>query len=369
MNIAILQENLLKALTRTGRIVSQKTQLPIMQNVLLAAEESRLRIVATNMETTEVVWAGAKVEKEGGICVSSRLLTDLVMSLPQDTIHLVAKEGSLHIRCSGVNATIPGVPSSEFPPVSSLKKKTGMKLGKEMFLDALTGVLFAAATDEGRPLLTGVKITTQDGAALFAATDGYRLSMKKITMGKFGDLNLVIPARALSEVVKVSQEEKEVSSVEMLETQEGQLVFMVGDTEIHTRPIAGEYPNIEKIVPTRHNTRVLVDKTSLLHAVKSASIFARDNANILRLHIENQKMIVSANTPQVGENHVEVEAKVDGEGGDIAFNSRFLLEFLNGFAGEELLFEMTGSLNSGVFRPVKDDSYLHIIMPVRVSSG
>ncbi len=116
----------------------------------------------------------------------------------------------------------------------------------------------------------------------------------------------------------------------------------------------------------RHNTRVLVDKTSLLHAVKSASIFARDNANILRLHIENQKMTVSANTPQVGENHVEVEAKVDGEGGDIAFNSRFLLEFLNGFAGEELLFEMTGSLNSGVFRPAGDNSYLHIIMPVRV---
>lgn len=366
MNVAILQENLLKALTRTGRIVAQKTQLPIMQNVLLATDDSRLKIVTTNMETTEVVRAGAKVEKDGGICVSSRLLTDLVMSLPQDTIHMVAKEGSLHIRCNGVNATIPGVPSSEFPPASSLKKKTGMKMEKSTFLDALTGVLFAAATDEGRPLLTGVKITTQDGEALFAATDGYRLSMKKIKLGKLAGLNFVIPARALSEVVKVSQEEKEVSVVEMIETEEGQLVFSVGDTDIHTRPIAGDYPNIEKIVPTRHNTRVLVDKMSLTRAVKSASIFARENANILRLHIENQKMIVSANTPQVGENHVEVEAKVDGDGGDIAFNCRFLLEFLNGFAGEELLFEMTGSLNSGVFRPVKDDSYLHIIMPVRV---
>ncbi len=366
MNISILQENLLKALTRTGRIVSQKTQLPIMQNVLLVSEESRLRIAATNMEMTEVVWAGAKIEKEGGICVSSRLLTDLVMSLSAETIQMVAKEGSLHVRSHSVNATIPGIAASEFPPISVVKKKTGMKLDKATLLDALTGVLFAAATDEGRPLLTGVKITKQDDGALFAATDGYRLSIKKIKSEKLGDLNLVIPARALLEVVKVSQEEKDAGHVEMVQADEGQLVFTVGDTEIHTRPIAGEYPDIEKIVPTRHNTRVLVDKTSLLHAVKSASIFARDNANILRLHIENQKMIVSANTPQVGENHVEVEAKVDGEGGDIAFNSRFLLEFLNGFAGEELLFEMTGSLNSGVFRPVKDDSYLHIIMPVRV---
>jgi DNA polymerase-3 subunit beta len=366
MNISILQENLLKALTRTGRIVSQKAQLPIMQNVLLATEDSRLRVVATNLETTEVVWVGAKVEKGGGICVSSRLLTDLVMSIPQDTVHMVAKEGTLHVRVAGVNATIPGVAAAEFPPVSLLKKKTRMKLDKATLLDALTGVLFAAATDEGRPLLTGVKITGEDGGTLFAATDGYRLSIKKIQSAALGDLNLVIPARALSEVVKVSQEEKEVDSVEMAQTEEGQLVFTVGDTEIHTRPIAGEYPNIEKIVPTRHNTRVMVDTVSLLRAVKSASIFARDNANILRLHIENQTMIVSANTPQVGENHVEIEAKVDGDGGDIAFNSRFLLEFLNGFAGEELLFEMTGSLNSGVFRPVKDDSYLHIIMPVRV---
>ncbi len=339
-----------------------------MQNVLLTAGESRLRVVATNMETTEVVWAGAKVERDGGICVSSRLLTDLVMSLPQGTIQMVAKEGSLHVRCNGVNATLPGVDASEFPPFSTIKKKSGMEMDKSSLLDALTGVLFAAATDEGRPLLTGVKISKQEGGALFAATDGYRLSIKKIKLEKLGDLNLVIPARALSEVVKVSQEEKEVRSVEIAQTDEGQLVFTVGETEIHTRPIAGEYPNIEKIIPARHNTRVLVDKTSLLHAVKSASIFARDNANILRLHIENQKMVVSANTPQVGENHVEVEARVDGEGGDIAFNGRFLLEFLNGFVGEELLFEMTGSLNSGVFRPVKDDSYLHIIMPVRVAA-
>lgn len=368
MNISILQENLLKALARAGRIVSPKAQLPIMQNVLLTTEDARLKIVATNMETTEAVWVGAKIESEGGICVSSRLLTDLVMSLPQDAIQMVAKEGSLHVRCHGVNATIPGVAASEFPPVSILKKKEGSKLDKNVFLDALTGVLFAAATDEGRPLLTGVRISKQDGGAIFAATDGYRLSIKKISSTTLGDLSLVIPARALSEVMKVSQEEKDVATVEMAQTQEGQLVFRVGDTEIHTRPIAGEYPNIEKIVPTRHNTRVLVDKMSLLRAVKSASIFARDNANILRLHIENQKITVSANTPQVGENHVEVDAKVDGEGGDIAFNSRFLLEFLNGFVEEELLFEMTGSLNSGVFRPVKDDSYLHIIMPVRVAS-
>ncbi|KKW10666.1 MAG: polymerase III subunit beta, DNA polymerase III subunit beta protein [Microgenomates group bacterium GW2011_GWC1_49_7] len=368
MNVSILQENLLKALSRTGRVVSPKAQLPIMQNVLLAAGESRLRIVATNLETTEVVSVGAKVEKDGGICVSSRLLTDLVISLPQETVHLTAKEGALHIRAAGVNATIPGVPASEFPPVSAADGKKGVSLEKATLLDALVGVLFAAATDEGRPILTGIKVAKKGGAVVFAATDGYRLSVKHLTLSLVGDLDLVVPARALGEVFKVSQEEKDAGSVDMRQTGEGQLIFTIGDTEIHTRAIAGEYPNFEKIIPATHTTRVLVDKTSLLHAVKSAAVFARDSANILRFHIENQLLVVSANTPQVGENHVEVEAKVDGEGGDIAFNSRFLLEFLSGFTGDELLFEMTGSLNPGVFKPVKDDSYTHIIMPVRVTS-
>ena len=368
MNVSILQENLLRVLTRTGRIVSPKAQLPIMQNILLLAEGSRFSVTATSLEITEVAAAPAKVEKDGGICVSSRLLTDLVVSLPQETVQMVAKEGSLHVRSRGVNATIPGVPAGEFPPTAPAPKKAGMKLEKQALLAALSGVLFAAATDEGRPLLTGIKLVKKDGGVTVAATDGYRLSLKHLTIAAPGDLDIVVPARALAEVVKVSGEEKDAAHIDMVQSEAGQLIFMVGESEIHTRAIAGEYPNIEKIIPKTHNTRVLVDAGSLTRAVKSAAVFARDNANILRLHIENQLLVVSANTPQVGENHVEVEAKIDGEGGDIAFNSRFLLEFLNGFVGDEVLFEMTGSLNPGVFKMPKDESYRHIIMPVRVTA-
>lgn len=368
MNVSILQENLLRALTRTGRIVLAKAQLPIMQNVLLEVSGAQFRIVSTNLEMTEVAVVGAKVEKDGGICVSSRLFTDLVVSLPTETVQLVAKEGSLHVRCGKVSATIPGLSPTEFPPVAETKKQSGVKLEKGALVSALGGVLFAAATDEGRPLLTGVKITKRDGLTSFTATDGYRLSVKHLELPGAGDLDVVVPARALAEVVKVSLEEKDVDKVDMITTPDGQLVFTIGDNEIHTRVIAGEYPNIEKIIPKTHTTRVLVDAMSFMRAVKSAAVFARDNANILRLHIENQSLVVSANTPQVGENHVEVEAKVDGDGGDIAFNSRFLIEFLSGYTGEDLLFEMTGSLNPGVFKMSKDQSYLHIIMPVRVAS-
>lgn len=366
MNVTILQENLLKALSRTTRVLTAKAQLPILQNVLLITEEGGLRVTATNLETTETVRVGAKVEKEGGLCVPGRTLTELVISLSQEPVHLVVQEGGLHVASGGSRAVIAGVAASEFPPIQNPAKTKRTKTKKDVLIRALDRVLFAAATDEGRPLLTGVKMITQGEATMVVATDGYRLSLQKITQPLVERLDAVIPARALTEVLKVCIEEKNLDETGLSLTDEGQLYVVVGDTEITTRLIAGEYPNFEKIIPKSFTTRVLVDKQSLARAVKSAAIFARDSANIIRFHIENQSIIVSANAPQVGENSVEVDAKVDGEGGDMALNSRFLLDFFANFNEEELIFEMTGSLNPGVFRPVKDESFLHLIMPVRV---
>ena len=369
MIVSVLQENLLKALSRTGRIVPVKPQLPIVQNVLVQAEKDRLRIVSTNLETTEIVYVGAKIEREGGVCVSSRLLLEFVSSLPQSTVKMIVKEGSLTVQCGGFRATIPGIAPTEFPPVAGHSKKNEVIIEKKEIIGAIERVLFSAATDEGRPLLAGVRIMQKQGETTLAATDGYRLSVKKITLTTKEDLDLLVPARALGEVVKVCTEDKSSKTISFIRSQDGQASFLVGDTEIMTRLIDGEYPNFEKIIPTKHNTRILLDKEALEKAVRSASVFARDNANIIRFHVENQTLTISANTPQVGEDEVDVDAKVDGEGGDIAFNSRFLTEFLSNYPENELLFEMTGALNPGVFRPTKDDSYLHIIMPVRVASG
>ena len=366
MIINILQENLVRALNKAARVVPIKPQLPIIQNVLLTTEEGRLKIIATNLEITEIVFVGAKIEKEGGICVSSRLLLEFVSSLPQAPVRLETTEGSLIVQSGGFRATIPGSPAEEFPSVLATKTKTGLTIDKEEILEATLRVVFSAATDEGRPILTGVRIQKKENETTFAATDGYRLSVKRIALKTKEPLDMLLPARALGEVIRGCQEDKAVKTINIIMAGDGQASFVVGDTEIRTRLIDGEYPEFEKIIPTKHNTRVLLDKTTFEKAVKAAAIFARDNANIIRLHVENQTVTVSANTPQVGEDQIDIDAKVDGEGGDMAFNSRFLLEFLSNFSEEELLFEMTGSLNPGVFKPVKDDSYLHIIMPVRV---
>ncbi len=369
MIVSLLQENLLRALTATSRILTTKAQLPVLQNVLLSTGEGQLRMTTTNLETTESVWVGAKIDKEGSLCVPARLFTELAMTLPQDTVKLSAKEGGLIVACGAVSASIPGMPAGEFPQPPEQRKIKAATLPKRDLCSALSLVLFAAATDEGRPLLTGVKIRSEEDGVLFAATDGYRLSVKRMKIKLHQDVDMVVPARALGEVVKLSQEEKEDDGLSLSRADEGQLVFRVGDTEVATRLIDGEYPGFEKIVPKSFATRVHLEKEPFFRAVKSAAIFARDNANIVRFSIERQSVLVSAATAQLGENRVKLDAEIDGEGGEIAFNSRFLLDFLNNFPETELLFEMTGSLNPGLFRPVKDESFLHIIMPIRTSSG
>ncbi len=368
MNIKLLQENLQKALTHVTRIVPTKPQLPVLQNIRLTATKDGLELTGTNMETTETVWVGGKVEKEGAICVSARVLFEFVATLPPETIHLCVKEERLFVSSAGFEAELPTIAATEFPPVPQLSLKDAGSINKSALISTLSNVLFAAATDEGRPMLTGVKVIDEGEKTLFVATDGYRLSLHRMAFSAKNLSQAIIPAKALAEVVKLSGEEKTSEDIRVGPAGDNQVGFVVGETTLLTRLLEGEYPNFERIIPKTFTTRALIEKEGLLRAVRSAAIFARDNANIVRLNLDKQKIVVSANAAQVGKNSIELQAKIDGDGGEIAFNSRFLLDFLSNYQEEEFIFEMTGSLNSGLFKPAKDDSYLHIIMPVRVTS-
>lgn len=367
MNTQILQENLMRALTRVGRVVSPRPQLPILQNIKLKATKDGIEMIATNMETTISLWAGGKTQKEGEACVPARLLTEFVATLPQATVTLSLEDGSLTASCGTYRATIPTAPVAEFPQTPTFEEKTSVKTDKKIFVDAVSSVLFAAASDEGRPILTGIKVKKDEEGILLAATDGYRLSVRHVRAALALEEGVVIPAKALSEVIKMCQEEKDDQDLTVSNLQDKQVGFKIGETALFTRLLSGEYPAFERIIPKNFTTRTLVEKDALLHAAKSAAIFARDNANIIKLNFSKQKITVSANAPQTGENVVGVDAKIDGDGGEIAFNARFLIEYLSSATDEEVLFEMTGALNPGVFKSPKDEGHLHIIMPVRIS--
>jgi len=374
MKIQVLQENLIKALNIAGRSISSKAQLPVLANFLLATEKNRLKVAATNLEMGVIIWLGAKIEKDGSITLPSRIFQELVSSLPAEKIDLEVKENTANLNCGSFKASFNGISANEFPLLPESEKKI-FSFPSEIFSQVINQVAFASATDEGRPILTGVLLKIDGKTLSWVATDGYRLSVKKIetkeTLKEENLKSLVIPAKTLIEVSRIiaDQSKQESVLVEMGLTKDGnQVIFLFPEIELSTRLLEGEFPDYEKIIPKDFSTKVTLDKGELIRAVKIASIFARDSANIVKFKFQEGKLTISANSPQVGENQSEVEAKIEGEGGEIAFNFRFLLDFLNSVVSEEIIFEMSGSLNPGVFRIKDDPDFLHIIMPVRLQS-
>jgi len=372
MKVSILQENLSKGLNIVNRFILPRAQLPILNNFLIKTEQGRLKLSATNLETGINLWLGAKVEKEGEICVPAKNLTEYISLIPPQKINLEVEKNFLKITSESYQANFISLAASEFPLIPTLKKKPEISLNNKDLALAISQVAFAAAQDEGRPALTGVLFKIKKDRLILAATDGFRLSVKEISGLKSGEegklqKELIIPARALIEVGKIISEAGEENNLGLTITPESnQIIFSTSEVEIISRLIEGKFPDFEKIIPEKSKTQVTIETEGLLQAVRAASIFAREAANIINFEIKGSKLEVSSNNPQLGENKVTLEAKTEGEGGKIAFNSRYLLDFLNSVKSDLVSFEMTTSLNPGIFKPTNDKSYLHIIMPIRI---
>jgi len=373
MKVLTLQENLNKGLSLASRIVSPKAELPALSNILIATDKGRLKLSATNLETGINYWLGAKIEKEGAISVPAKTLTEFISLLPPEKVQLEAKENNLSISSGSYSASLVGLSASEFPVVPTLKEEETFSFSSEELLKGISQTVFAASQDEGRLALTGVLFQIKEEDLVLVATDGYRLSFRKMKAGKNlkkvkeFQKGLIIPAKVLREVEKIigsSQQKEEIGLA--ITSSSNQIIFVTPEIEIVSRLVEGNFPEFEKIIPEKWTTRVILERESFLRAIRTASIFARESANIVKFKIQNSKLKISANAPQVGDNLVELEAKQEGEENSIAFNSRFVLDFLNSINTNEVFFEMTTPLNPGIFRPAGDSSYFHIVMPVRV---
>lgn len=371
MKLVVLQENLNKALGVVQRFTATRGQLPILANVLLSGEQGRLKLAATNLEMGVVYWLGAKVEAEGQITVPARVLGEWIASLPKERVELAVDKEKLMVKCGAYKGEFRGMGAAEFPEVPAREKGAMVSLGLAEMEEMIAQVAMAAAADEGRPVLTGVRWRMSQGQIEWVATDGYRLSVKTLRKIPNEEKTLIIPARAMTEVGQIGRGLGEAESFVEIAAVEGgsQVCFDWGDAQVTTRLLAGEFPEIEKVIPQTTETEVVMETEELAAAVRAAAIFARDSANLVKWEIGSTGIIIAANSPQIGTNQVKVEAKVGGKGGKIAFNSRYLLEMLGAIKSKELKLEMTGGLNPGVFRMVGDESWLHIIMPVRVQEG
>ncbi|HEX9115734.1 MAG TPA: DNA polymerase III subunit beta [Anaerolineae bacterium] len=392
MRLSVLQENLAKGLSIVGRAVSTRSTLPVLGNILLSTDEGRLKLAATNLEIGVSCWLGAQVEDDGAITLPARLLTDWVNSMPPARIdmEMVVRSMKLNLKCARSESNINGIDASEFPLIPAADGEKSLRLAPAALRQMIEQVVFAASTDESRPALTGVLAKLEGDRMLLAATDGYRLSVRRMMLPAAvpEDVTMIVPARSLQEVGRIGAEADPEREIEIcVASARNQILFrMTGKSEgehgafhqvdLVSQLIDARFPDYNAIIPKNFTTRTTVDTAAFLKAVKVAFLFARDVANNVRLQItpgtgtEPGKITLRANSAEVGDNISEVDATlVEGSGVEIAFNARYLIDVLSAIDTPQIVIETTSSMRPGVFRPVGtgSDEFTHVIMPMQLT--
>jgi DNA polymerase III subunit beta len=367
-----MQENLARGLSVVSRAVSSRSTLPVLANVLLKTEDAGLKLTATNLEIGITYWVPGKVETDGSTTVPAKLLTDLVGSLPTgDRVDLELGAGeTLHIRCGRFESQVKGIDADEFPAIQTAGERPTTRIAQNVLRRALAETAFAAASDEARPILTGVLAKFEGDQVTLAAADNYRIAVKTIPiLDPVPETSVVIPARALSELARVLADVDDPVDV-ILAGARNQVLFHLDGVDLVSRLIDGQFPNYQQVLPSGHTTRAILDREELLRAVRPAALIAHESANIVKLQIDadgDAGITVSASA-EVGDHVGAVEAEVEGDGTTIAFNARYLADVLTNVDAERFILELNGPLSPGVFRPVGDEQYVHVVMPVRTTS-
>lgn len=362
MEVDVTQRNFSQALTVVARVAGGRSTLPILNNILLKINKNQLSISATNLDIAITQHIGAKVKNEGTITIPARLAQDFINNLPDETIHIKQEDHKLHIISGSYDSTINGIAADEFPVMPEIKNGTQWKVDAGEMKHALQQVVFAASSDEARPVLTGVYLHTKGGALHVAATDSYRLA-EKVSLKTKQEVSMLVPATAMQDLLRVIADESQTITITH---DDQQVLFSVGGTELVARLIEGTYPDYQKLIPKNFSTTATLKKEDLINITKVSSLFAREAAGSITVHVEDKSGTVSVRSiaSQVGENTAKAEAKITGSG-EITLNSRYLLDGLQALSGDEVTISFNGKLEPVVLKSTKDKDYTHLVMPLK----
>lgn len=380
MKVSCLQETLQRALGQVSRAVATKTALPVLSNVLLAAEGDRLKVAATNLEIGITTWVPASVEEEGKITVDARLLSEFVNTLPNETVQLSTDRVrfSLTVQCGRDKAAINGIDADDFPVIPTVSGDAFTAVVDPQLLKEMIGqVELAAATDDSRPVLAGVLTRFEESTITLAAADGFRLAVRHGTLAEPvpNKFDVIVPARAYRELARIIGDFTDPLTLAITPNQ-SQLLVRVGETEFLSRLIEGTFPDFRQIIPREFGTRVEVGRDAFVNAVRRSSYFARDNNDVVRLTVRPGEDDVSPGTIEISATAAErgnsqsfIDSTVTGPELQIAFNARYLSDVLGVIRQGQVMLGMNGGNQAGVVRPSGSDEYTHVIMPMVIGAS
>ncbi len=367
MRIKVLQENLIKAIQDANKCIASKPQIPILSNILMEAKEGRLYLSATDLALGIHLSIGCKVEDEGKVAISGRLLMEILSTLQAGSLDVFVENGKLYIQGSRSKAELQTVDTQEFPPFPQ-KQGESFQLDSTEFLQLLQLGGLASGIDETRPVFSSMLFEMEDGEFAVVATDGYRLSRNAVQISLKLSKKVLLSARALKEIARMIEKSSAKKVDITLSEDVGQVFFGFGESEVMLRMSEGDYPAYRTILPKEKSLFVEMSAQELASAIKSAMVFSKEVSGIIHLKVSQNEVVVSSVSAS-GKSENGVDCKVlEGVSGEIAFNGKYVQDFLQ-FVGEsQVEFSMLETLKPGTFTLPKKENFYYVIMPFRVQS-
>ena len=366
MRLTCSQKDLLSALTTTSKAVDANNTLPVLNNVLLKAEGKKLYFTSTNLEVAITYNIETDVKNEGEITIPSKLFTSYINYLKDEKVDIIVEDGDIQIKTSDSKTRVKGIPASEFPPIPMVEKEGGMTIKVKELKRAIGQVVFAAALNTTRPILSGVYFVVDKEELKMVSTDSYRLSEKTLSISNVsGNVNCIVPAKTILELGSILDGMKEDDDVAIV-ISKNQIMFSVGAVELISRLIEGQFPNYEQIIPKSSKTQVEFEVSALSLVLKRINIFAKENNNKIILRVTDGKVIITTESTQYGEGEITLDTQIEGENNEIALNSQFLLEALGSVGASKVNLEIGDKIAPVILKPKDSKGYVHIIMPLKI---
>ncbi len=369
MNLSITKEQILAGLQAVQNVVSTRTTLPILSNVLIRAEKNSVEFTATDLDVTVACSVEAKVKKGGSTTVPVKKIFGIVRELNGSEIDIeVDDQNNCVIRSGPSFYKIHGLSADEFPPQPKFKDDKKVLLSQETVRAMMKKTSFAISTDESRYVLNGIYISLKDHKMTMVATDGRRLALvdEEVEIGEKSSGEFIVPAKAVNELNRLLQEKGEVE----IKYGENQASFALKDDKgfsvlVITKLIEGNYPNYKQVIPTEMKERIPLVREEFLQALRRAEIMTSEKANSVKLAFGKNNLAVTANTPEIGEARESLAVNYKGKEMAIAFNPRYLIEALAALTEDEVYFELIDELSPGVLKI--NGPFLYVVMPMRLS--
>lgn len=365
MKISIQQNTLSKAINIVQRGVSSRSTLPILSGILLRATKNELVLTGTDLELGIETKLECNVIEEGSIVLTSKLFGEVIRKLPTEEILLEADvENNVHINCGNSKFNIVGQSYEEYPQLPELDEEKSFHMSKELLRLMIKQTIFATAQDETRPILTGALMEIENSEASLIALDGYRLALKKVKINYDGEIKVVVPAKTLSEVSKIVDEDE--SDVK-ISTTENHVIFSAGHTVITSRLLEGQFLNYRDIIRNEYKTKAVVNTKELQSSIERASLLAREGKNnLIKLEMSDDTVVITSNS-EVGDVYESIPIQLEGESIQIAFNSKYILDGIKAIESEKIELYLTSNVNPCIMKPLNDESYTYLVLPVRLA--